>query len=330
LTIRIARGDHGAEVRDLQHRLGVLGHAVSPGEHGVFGDVTEAAVRAFQEARGLRVDGICGPQTWNALVETGFALGDRLLYHREPPLRGDDVADLQRRLSALGFDAGRPDGILGRSTAAALRDFQRNAGIAVDGICGPATLAAVERLSRFDDGSVAALKEREALRAGPRRLAGRKVYLAVEPGLERLADVVGRGIADAGVDLLVHAIDADDSAMAGEANRYGADMFIGLRFGDASGIQCDYYAGARYRSIAGERLAERVLAELGKELGCAVPCPRGRAYGALRETKMTAVVCQPVEAGDPEGMRLLVERVTGAGRAIVRGIRRSFEEPVED
>ena len=70
-------------------------------------------MRPFQEHRGLRSDGVCGPQTWSALVEAGRVLGDRLLYYRNPMLRGDDVATLQRQLGALGFDAGRVDGIFG-------------------------------------------------------------------------------------------------------------------------------------------------------------------------------------------------------------------------
>jgi len=50
------------------------------------------------------------------IVESGFPLGDRLLYLHEPLLRGDDVAALQRRLNAFGFDAGREDGLLGTET----------------------------------------------------------------------------------------------------------------------------------------------------------------------------------------------------------------------
>src|SRR5690606_26987353 len=71
-------GDHGAAVADLQRRLVALGHAVPPAERdGRFGGGTELAVRAFQAARHVRVDGICGPETWAALVESGFTLGDR-------------------------------------------------------------------------------------------------------------------------------------------------------------------------------------------------------------------------------------------------------------
>jgi len=80
-------GSRGEAVRDLQVRLGALGHEIPPTETGGYGPATESVVRAFQEARGLRVDGICGPQTWSAVVESGYRLGDRLLYRRRPMLR---------------------------------------------------------------------------------------------------------------------------------------------------------------------------------------------------------------------------------------------------
>ena len=52
----------------------------------------------------------------------------------------------QRRLSALGFDTGRVDGIFGRQTASALGEFQRNAGLPVDGILGAETLRDLKRM----------------------------------------------------------------------------------------------------------------------------------------------------------------------------------------
>ena len=126
-------------VRDLQRRLAIVGH-VAADSLGVYGPATEAAVRAFQERRGLSVDGICGIETWSSLVEAGHRLGDRLLYLRSPMLRGDDVAALQALLGALGFDAGRVDGIFGPDTQHAVAEFQRNTGLTTDGICGPATV----------------------------------------------------------------------------------------------------------------------------------------------------------------------------------------------
>jgi N-acetylmuramoyl-L-alanine amidase len=328
--VRIARGERGEAVRDLQHRLGALGHETAPAETGLFGEATEAAVRAFQAERGLRVDGICGRETWSALVEAGYSLGDRLLYHRTPMLRGDDVADLQHRLNALGFDAGKEDGIFGPRTTAGVLEFQRNVGLAGDGICGPASVDALERLSRFAGGSIAAVREREALRTAPKRLAGRRVYLAVEPGLDALGELVGKGLVDAGAEILLDSAGDDDSSIAGEANRYAADLFFGLRFGDNPGCSCDFFAARDFRSESGYRVASAVLAEVAAVLGLPSCEPAGRAYAVLRETRMPAVVCQPAEANDHDGVRLLVSNAGPTARAIVRGIRHAIEDPFDD
>ena len=321
-------GTEGEAVRDLQQRLAGLGFETAPGEAGTYGDATVAAVRAFQTARGLRVDGICGRQTWSSLVEAGYRPGDRLLYHRTPMLRGDDVVDLQEKLNALGFDAGRSDGIFGPLTAEALREFQRNVGAVIDGICGPESIAALDRLSRFGGGSVASVREKEALRDGVLRLAGRRVYLAVEPGLDAIGEVVAKGLMELGADVLTDGSGDDDSVVASEANRYIADLFLGLRFGDVPGFSCDYFASHSSRSEGGCHVAKSICEELVAALGSKPIEPNGRAYALLRETRMPAVVCQPVQADDVEGVRRLVSRSGAAGRAIVHGVQRGVEEPL--
>ncbi len=295
----------------------------------MYGESSTAAVRAFQTARGLRVDGVCGRQTWSSLVEAGYRLGDRLLYHRTPMLRGDDVLDLQQRLNALGFAAGRSDGLFGPRTAEALREFQRNVGAVIDGICGPESIAALDRLSRFAGGSVSQIKEKEALRDGGLRLVGRRVYLAVEPGLDVVGEVVAKGLMELGADVLVDASGEDDSVVAAEANRYGADLFLGLRFGDLPGrCACDYFASQASRSEGGCHVAHCIMDELTSALGQPAAEPAGRAYAILRETRMPAVVCQPVQADDVDGVRHLVTRAGAVGRAIVHGVQRAAEGPL--
>src|SRR5437764_8816250 len=162
-TAALQRGETGEAVRDLQRRLAALGLDSASDEPGEFGPGTEAAVRAFQQQRGLVVDGLCGPQTWAALVESGFTLGDRTLYFRQPMLRGDDVTELQRRLNSLGFDARRIDGIFGADTHRALVDFQRSAGLVADGVCGADTITALARVVPLADGSVAGARDRDEL-----------------------------------------------------------------------------------------------------------------------------------------------------------------------
>lgn len=56
----------GGEVKILQVGLNAKGYPLVG--DGVFGPATDSAVRRFQQARGLTVDGIVGPQTWVALL----------------------------------------------------------------------------------------------------------------------------------------------------------------------------------------------------------------------------------------------------------------------
>lgn len=324
----IRRGATGEPVRDLQERLTALGHPVTSDEPGDFGPATEAAVRSFQEARGLHVDGICGRETWGALVEAGFRLGDRLLYLRRPMLRGDDVAELQERLNALGFDAGREDGIFGARTETALRDFQLNAGIAADGVCGPATRSTLDRLGSLAAGSVASVREREILRRVARRLDGQRIYVAVEPGLEVVAGALERALRDTGAQLVVDLSGRDDSELAAEANRFDADMFLGVRAGDQATQRACYFATRTFRSEGGFLLAERIDEELAGVLGPSAG-PAGKAYRILRETRMPAVVCTPSVAGDAAATHLVVSRAPEVGAAIARGVRRGVEEPLD-
>src|SRR3712207_8576652 len=65
----------------------------------------------------FRSDGRVGDETYRALSEARWSLGDRVLrYDPDRPMRGDDVTGLQERLLELGYDAGRADGILGPET----------------------------------------------------------------------------------------------------------------------------------------------------------------------------------------------------------------------
>lgn len=72
-------------------------------------------------------------------------LGDRLLKNTRPMIEGDDVKDMQKRLNALGYDCGKADGIFGANTEKGVRAFQTAAEIAVDGIFGKNSLAALKK-----------------------------------------------------------------------------------------------------------------------------------------------------------------------------------------
>jgi N-acetylmuramoyl-L-alanine amidase len=82
-------------------------------------------IRSFQQERGLHVTGELNEATARALEEARWKLGDRSLHLQPSPMmRGDDVATLQARLTEMGFNAGRVDGIYGVATEAAVKEFQ--------------------------------------------------------------------------------------------------------------------------------------------------------------------------------------------------------------
>lgn len=288
----------------MRRRLGAVGFDTSGDPEGEFGKATRASVEAFQYRRGLRVDGVCGPQTWDTLVESGFRLGDRFLYRRTPMLRGDDVAELQQRLGALGFDTGRVDGIFGDATSVALGDFQRNAGLPVDGILGAATMLELVRLQgRHQQGeTVSTVRDRERLRQAPPTLAGRHVAVGEEGGLGTVVAAVRRRLVTAGASVtsLHH---PDGTVQAHEANAANVDVYLAVRLDPVHPVvSASYYSGYRYESTGGHRLADLVHQRVPAALGTSGGGVRGMSVPVLRETRMPAVI---VEVGPAS---LVVER----------------------
>jgi len=125
-------------VRRVQRRLRVLGYATGLLD-GRYGPLTERAVTRFQADHGLLVDGEVGPSTSARLRRattvvrygSGYAL----------PHGSQRVRAVQRRLRALGYQAGPVDGRFGPMTRRAVTAFQARHGLAPDGTVGPRTLA---------------------------------------------------------------------------------------------------------------------------------------------------------------------------------------------
>ena len=235
----------------------------------------------------MLADGVCGAGTWAALVEAGHRLGDRLLYLRTPYQRGEDVADLQRRLGALGFSAGRVDGILGPDTAAAISALQENAGLTADGICGPDTVALLDRIPSGDSHSMQMLLEREHLRSRPRLLSAAPIALA---GADSLAVATARVLRRRGARVLVLA-QREGSDVAAAANELDTSVLLDVQLADGPNCETFYFETAGFTSSGGKRLAEMLAAALGTVLD--VPgAAAGMRLPLLRESRMPAVACR--------------------------------------
>ncbi len=196
----ITPGDRGPAVEDVQQRLLVLGFELGPtGVDGVFLGATHAAVRRFQAERRLAEDGVIGDETWSALVDATFTLGDRLLYLRYPHFHGADVQRLQGALNVLGFACGATDGIFGAFTERAVREFQANVGLPADGIAGTDTVRMLERFRHVWQGKDPSSPS--ALVAAPVRAAEALRHTSIALVW---SDAPGRAVAER-LENLVHA-----------------------------------------------------------------------------------------------------------------------------
>ncbi len=131
----VKRGDEIFPVRSLQDLLRARNHPVAV--DGIFGPLTEAAVKAFQQGNGLAADGIVGPLTWPKLV-----------VQVQNGSTGDAVRGVQEviKFHDQSDGEGTPiqvDGIFGPRTEAWVRGFQTAVGTASDGIVGPITWRAM-------------------------------------------------------------------------------------------------------------------------------------------------------------------------------------------
>jgi N-acetylmuramoyl-L-alanine amidase len=313
------QGDRGTVVAEIRAKLARLELLAAPPGTDEFDEATDRAIRGFQQARGLRVDGVVGPETYRSLDEAHWRLGDRVLsYVAAKPFVGDDAATLQQRLLELGLDPGRCDGIFGVATDAALRDFQRNIGLRADGTLGPGTLRALDQLRRtVTGGSPSERREEERLRRSGANLTGRVVVLDPGHGGED-GGVWGNNLVEAEITLdlatriegrlgalgvttyLTRSTDTcpSETERARFANDVGADLVVSLHLdalidSHACGSSTFFYGatlpGRVTRSAVGEKLADLISREVTSRTDLVDGRCHPKAWELLRLTRMPAV-----------------------------------------
>ena len=115
---------------------------------GQFGPRTERALKKYQKARGLKVDGVLGAETRRTLAEDGYEMPawypevypegfERTL---KKGMKGMDVRAVQEKLIEKGYLTGRADHIYGNKTRSAVKKFQQDNNLRVTGICNGKTL----------------------------------------------------------------------------------------------------------------------------------------------------------------------------------------------
>ncbi|MBV9061063.1 MAG: N-acetylmuramoyl-L-alanine amidase [Pseudonocardiales bacterium] len=336
----LRRGDTGPAVAQLRAMLtsqGLLPPVPdSAGLADCFDLALEHAVRAFQQRRGLITDGIVGFATYQALCDARRELGCRVLrYVIGRPMRGDDVCTLQERLLELGYDAYRADGIFGVQTEVALRSFQRDYGLFVDGVCGPATMRALRQLQpKVRGGRPVLLREQEHLRRAGPALRGKRIL--IDPclgGAERGVVVDSAVEAELMWDLaqrLAARMDAtgmqtilsrrpdtcpSEAERATFANTAGADLVLSLHTDShpsplAHGVATFHFGtGNGVTSTVGEALAQILQRELTARTGMLDCRAHPKTWELLRLTRMPAVRIELGYLTNPEDRRKLLDPV---------------------
>ncbi|HEX8344222.1 MAG TPA: N-acetylmuramoyl-L-alanine amidase [Actinoplanes sp.] len=321
----IRRGDRGpavVEIRAILVGLELLAVPEVPAPDE-FDASTDTAVRAFQQSRGLGVDGLVGDETWQALDAARWRLGARTLFHAIPSaMVGEDVRALQERLLEMGFDPGRADAIYGSRTARAVAQFQREVGLSPDGSCGPQTMNALRRLGRkVVGGRPQWLREAEAFRQSGPNLVGKTIV--IDPGhgggddlgvvvpdgplrwtesdlaFDLAARLEGR-LAAAGMRVhLTRGPSPAEPITAGAraelANSLNADLLISLHVDGHTGPAAEGVATYHYgtdngvTSTVGERLANLVQREVVVRTGLRDCRAHAKTWELLRMTRMPAV-----------------------------------------
>jgi N-acetylmuramoyl-L-alanine amidase len=357
-------GDRGRPVAEIRSRLELLGlvgsdSAADPSTREVFGPELDRAVRAFQQQRGLSVDGVVGVGTYRILEEARWRLGDRLLtLVPGNVMAGDDVLALQQRLLDLGFQVGKVDGRFGQQTERAVRDFQRNVGVPPDGTCGPATLKALSRLAPIvRGGSPNALRAQERLRRDGPQLTGKVVVVDpsvgrfVDPAMRRSADAIttdlarrveGRLVATGVQAFLTNtggADEATEAARAEFANRADAHLCISLQVDasdnpDAAGVSTYYYGSETHGVVSsvGERFAGLVQREIVARTDLGDLRSHAKTWDLLRRTRMPAVRLDAgylTNAGDAARLQDPAFRDVIA-EAVVVAVQRVYLDPDHD
>lgn len=344
----LQRTDSGRRVVELREKLLRAGVSVSylaPSEvndPSLFDDHVDAAVRAFQQSRGLIVDGVFGPETERSLAEAQFRLGDRpLRYTKEGPIaRGDDVADLQRQLSHLGFYYGHIDGELRVRTHLAIKELQSNLGLEVTGLCDSAVIVALSRVNRSLSASKAfSLRDYERLNQASAALRGR--IIALDPAIgEDVAVVPGRAgeplteafitydICDRVAGILQHFGATVLMTRAAKETLSSADRLVKVRSSSASlciALHCDtlthaaatgvsvFYWGLpesnETRSPIGERAASLLLREVVARTGMVDLGAHARSWDVLRLTNIPSVQLELGYLSNKEDAARLVDPI---------------------
>ena len=237
-------GDQGDHIIELQRMLIVKGFLTGNAD-GIYGEKTVNAIKKFQTTQGLEVDGICGDETYNLLLETidttiNISESESEIdveqsddnYVIKYGMQGDDVAELHNILIALGYMDGVADGICGMNTVNAIKKFQSTHGLVADGICGTATFDLINfDAEEFTSGNVS--NEKPTVNENNYSSEIAEIGSVIKPGMR------GEGVAEVQRKLI------ENGFLTGRADGICGSRTVAAikRFQESVGLEADGVCG---------------------------------------------------------------------------------------
>ncbi len=344
----------GKDVADVQRRLIKLNFPIAD-PLGQFGESTEIFVKQFQQSRGLLVDGLAGEETWQDLVEASYVLGRRTIYITQPYLRGDDIKAIQLWLRTLGFNPGPIDGIYGPLAEKAIKNFQLNSGLPVDGIISTDTVEAFLNLNTVlaknaatefpqdktrKDSSLAAIEDHKIIIdfghggkdsgiIGPTGLRESEVCEDIGMRVGNLFKMLGANVKYTRKPKQSCAMEKRVDFI----NNRQADLVISVHANNATNLAAEgsstyYFASGDVVSIEGKKIAGFLQEEQINTLGTKDCRVHGKNFNILRLTKIPAVIIEPVFISNPsEESKLKAEDFRqNIASAVFDGLQKYFKE----
>ncbi|SDW43677.1 N-acetylmuramoyl-L-alanine amidase [Marinococcus luteus] len=288
--------DEGEEVQELQEKLNEAGFHVMDDPNAYFDEDTETAVEEFQQEYELAIDGVAGPETLAKLDEVQEEEENTDPGVLKAESTGQAVVDLQEDLHQLEYFQGTYTEEYNSETSDAVAAFQREHGLAIDGIAGPNTLDAI-------DG--------ELNQSAPGTLRGKTVVVdpghggydggAAANGLEEKDIVLDTGLKlksdlEAMGATVVMTRETDRYLSLNErtevANNANADAFVSVHVNAGGGVGDESYWYGEHEAERSERLAEDVQEQLIEATGATDRGVKEGNFQVIRDTNIPAILAE--------------------------------------